>query len=54
MEEENAYIALNEEDLTKDHTHLELSPITMLGITTSLIPYSNFDSSSRLIRGSKI
>ncbi|MCD4666844.1 DNA-directed RNA polymerase subunit B [archaeon] len=54
MEEENTYIALSEDDLTDEHTHLELSPITMLGITTSLIPYSNFGSSSRLIRGSKI
>ncbi|MEW6063054.1 MAG: DNA-directed RNA polymerase subunit B [Nanoarchaeota archaeon] len=53
-EEENAYIALDESELTKEHTHLEISPITMLGIISSLVPYSNFTSSSRLIRGSKI
>ncbi len=53
-EEENAFIALNENDVTEKHTHLEISPLTILGICTSLIPYSNFGSSSRLIRGSKI
>jgi len=53
-EEENAYISLYEEELTKEHTHLEIDPIVILGLTTSIIPYSNFGSSSRLIRGSKI
>lgn len=54
LEEENSLIALREEDITKDHTHLEISPITIVGICTALIPYSNFGGSSRLIRGSKI
>ncbi|HLC57256.1 MAG TPA: DNA-directed RNA polymerase subunit B [Candidatus Nanoarchaeia archaeon] len=53
-EEEDSYIALNEELLTKDHTHIEISPVVLLGFVTSLIPYSNYGSSSRLIRGSKI
>ncbi|MBS3167595.1 DNA-directed RNA polymerase subunit B [Candidatus Woesearchaeota archaeon] len=53
-EEENCYVALDEKDLTKEHTHLEISPVVILGLCTSLIPYSNFGSSSRLIRGSKI
>ncbi len=53
-EEENCFVALSEEELTKEHTHLEISPVAMLGLCTSLIPYSNFGSSSRLIRGSKI
>jgi DNA-directed RNA polymerase subunit B' len=53
-EEENAYVALNEEELTKKHTHLEISPVAIMGLVTSLVPYSNFGSSSRLIRGSKI
>ncbi len=54
LEEEDALVALKEEDLTNKHTHLEISPVVILGLTTSLIPYSNFGSSSRLIRGSKI
>ncbi len=53
-EEENALVALHEKDITSKHTHMEISPISILGICTSLIPYSNFGSSSRLIRGSKI
>nr|MBA4405193.1 DNA-directed RNA polymerase subunit B [Nanoarchaeum sp.] len=53
-EEENAYVAVKEEELTKEHTHLEISPVTILGICTSLVPFSNYGSSSRLIRGSKI
>jgi len=53
-EEEDCFVAIQEEDLTTKHTHLEISPITILGVCTSLVPYSNFGSSSRLIRGSKI
>src|SRR3989344_2120249 len=54
LEEEDSYVALKESELTKEHTHLEISPIVILGYITSLIPYSNYGSSSRLIRGSKI
>jgi DNA-directed RNA polymerase subunit B len=53
-EEENSFISLYEDDVTSEHTHLEISPITMLGVVTSLVPYSNYGGSSRLIRGSKI
>ncbi|RME55348.1 DNA-directed RNA polymerase subunit B [Candidatus Woesearchaeota archaeon] len=52
-EEENAYVALNEKKLTKEHTHLEISPVAMLGLLSSLVPYANFGQSSRLNRGSK-
>jgi len=52
-EEENCLIALNEEDITPEHTHLEISPIVILGFVTSLVPYANFGQSSRLNRGSK-
>src|SRR3989338_5812729 len=53
-EEENCYTSLSEEELTKDHTHLEISPLIILGLTSSLVPYSNFCASSKLIRGSKM
>ncbi len=53
-EEEICYVAINEEELTKEHTHIEIGPIIILGLVTSLIPFSNFGGSSRLIRGSKI
>ncbi|MFH1333005.1 MAG: DNA-directed RNA polymerase subunit B [archaeon] len=52
-EEENAYIALANKYLTKEHTHVEINPVVILGIVTSLVPYANFGQSSRLNRGSK-
>lgn len=52
-EEENAVVALREEEITKDHTHVEISPNVILGLTTSMVPYANFGQSSRLNRGSK-
>ena len=53
LEEESALVALREEDISPEHTHLEISPSMMLGLTTSLVPFSNFGQSSRLNRGSK-
>jgi DNA-directed RNA polymerase subunit B len=52
-EEENALVALEEKDLTEEHTHLEIDKIDFLGVVTSLVPYANYDQSSRLNRGSK-
>lgn len=52
-EEENTYIAIAPDQITKEHTHLEISPTVILGIITSLVPYANFGQSSRLNRGSK-
>ncbi len=50
-EEENLYVALDPSELTKEHTHLEISPLTIFGILTSLVPYSNHNQSARLNRG---
>lgn len=52
-EEEDALIAMLEEDLTEDHTHLEITPLAMLGLATSLVPFGNFNQSTRLNAGSK-
>jgi DNA-directed RNA polymerase subunit B' len=52
-EEENCFVAIKEEELTNNHTHLEISPIVIMGLTTSLVPFSNFGQSARLNRGSK-
>ncbi len=52
-EEENALVALYKEDITKEHTHMEISPVVMLGVSSSLVPYGNFVSSSRLLIGTK-
>jgi len=52
-EEENALIAFRESELTPDHTHLEVSPLVMLGLVTSLVPFGNFTQSARLSIGAK-
>jgi len=52
-EEENALVAYEEEEITEEHTHLEINPIVICGLATSLVPFGNFNQSSRLIIGSK-
>jgi len=52
-EEENSYVAFREEDLTPEHTHMEVSPMVMLGLCTSLVPFGNYNPSARLNAGSK-
>lgn len=52
-EEENALVALRTENLTEEHTHLEIHSIDLFGLITSLVPFGNHDQSSRLNRGSK-
>ncbi|MFH0831535.1 MAG: DNA-directed RNA polymerase subunit B'' [archaeon] len=52
-EEENALVALNESEITAEHTHLEADKIDLLGLVTSLVPFGNYNQASRLNRGSK-
>lgn len=52
-EEENAFVTFFEKDLTPEHTHLEIAPLAMVGLATSLVPYGNFNQSTRLNAGSK-
>ncbi len=52
-EEENCLVSLYKEEVTPEHTHLEIDPMDLLGVVTSLVPYGNHDQSSRLNRGSK-
>ncbi|HHF43206.1 MAG TPA: DNA-directed RNA polymerase subunit B, partial [Candidatus Aminicenantes bacterium] len=52
-EEENALVAYDPKNLTPEHTHLEISPMVICGLATSLVPFGNFNQSSRLIIGSK-
>ncbi|MEM4703311.1 MAG: DNA-directed RNA polymerase subunit B'' [Candidatus Pacearchaeota archaeon] len=47
-EEDNLYVALYEKDITPEHTHLEIDPVAMFGLITSLIPFANHDQSARL------
>jgi DNA-directed RNA polymerase subunit B' len=52
-EEENTYVALQEKELTKEHTHLEISPLDMFSLATSLVPFANHSQSTRVHGGSK-
>src|SRR3989344_3686621 len=52
-EEENALVAYNEEQITPNHTHMEITQGSICGIATSLVPLGNFMPSQRLIIGSK-
>jgi len=53
-EEENTYIAVRAEELTKEHTHLELDPSIILGLSASLIPYPEYDRGDRVNYGAKM
>ncbi|QQG38749.1 MAG: DNA-directed RNA polymerase subunit B [Candidatus Woesearchaeota archaeon] len=53
-EEENALTTLSEEELTPEHTHLEISPILLLGLVSSLVPYGNHTNPVRLEMGTKV
>jgi len=52
-EEENALVAFKEEDLTTEHTHLEISPLSIVGIATSFVPFGNYNHGVRLSQGAK-
>jgi DNA-directed RNA polymerase subunit B' len=53
-EEENAYIALTLEDLTNEHTHLELNPTVILGVAASMVPFAPHNRSDRVNYGAKM
>jgi len=46
-EENDALIALTENDITTRHTHLEIAPFTILGVVAGLIPYPHHNQSPR-------
>jgi DNA-directed RNA polymerase subunit B len=51
-EEENAFIAIRPENITAEHTHLELSPSFILGISASYAPFPEFNSAPRVTMAS--
>ncbi len=53
LEEESVLIAMEEDNLTKKHTHLEVDPLVIFGMNTTMIPFANHDPSTRLLRGQK-
>ncbi|MEM4500448.1 MAG: DNA-directed RNA polymerase subunit A' [Candidatus Woesearchaeota archaeon] len=53
-EEETAYIATKPEDLTTEHTHLEIDPAVIFGFSASFVPYPEFNRGDRVNYGSKM
>ena len=46
-EEEDTYIAIDPDAVTKEHTHIEIATYTILGICASTIPYAEHNQSPR-------
>ncbi len=53
-EEDNTYIAVSEEELTEEHTHLELDPAMIFGAEASLLAFPERDRGDRLNYGSRM
>ncbi|MFH0834839.1 MAG: DNA-directed RNA polymerase subunit B [Candidatus Micrarchaeota archaeon] len=48
-EEENTYVALREEDLAEEHTHLEFDPVSILGYASAQIPFPEYNMAPRVL-----
>ncbi len=48
QEEENTLIASRQEDITDEHTHLEVDPSNIFGVVASVLPYPEHNSSPRI------
>jgi DNA-directed RNA polymerase subunit B' len=53
MEEEDAIVSLKESNLIPEDTHLDISPIDIFGLTSSIVPFGNYNQGVRLTQGSK-
>ncbi len=53
-EEDTALVALKESDIKPEHTHLELTPLIILGLSASLLPFSQYNRGDRVNFGAKM
>lgn len=53
-EEENAFTAQTEAEITKEHTHLEINGLAILGTISSLIPYVEHNMAGKALHGAKM
>ena len=50
IEEENTmYVAMNKDDITQYHTHVEIHPSTAFSIVTQIVPFANHNQAPRVI-----
>lgn len=52
-EEENTYVALDESELTPEHTHLEITPLSIFGTQAGMLPFINHSNPHRNLPGVK-
>ncbi|MBI4043746.1 MAG: DNA-directed RNA polymerase subunit B [Candidatus Diapherotrites archaeon] len=53
-EEENTLVGTDENELTEDHTHMEINPTGILSIITSMIPYLENNMAGKALHGAKM
>lgn len=53
-EEDNALVAVSEKDLTKQTTHMEIAPVSMLSAISGLIPYVEHNMAGKSLHGAKM
>jgi DNA-directed RNA polymerase subunit B' len=53
-EEENTLVAQKEEDITNEHTHLEIDGAAILSVISSMVPYVEHDMAGKALHGDKM